>query len=242
MLTPVRVTALKLPPPLDGLTDRSSEHGHVQTILRSLSDNCWIDTETALPKLLREWMTKNNLCDKDLPGNDGLPGLLGAILATRAKEDVVNLVPYAETCLQRGVADGYLARAKRLLNKHKKNAVYTPYGIPDWIGTKGNVTMTTGHTDIIEVVTCSKKRVNLFLERGYRLLAVEPETTWVKPPKDVKRVEGYVLKFLTFVLGRPAGVEPFDPDKPKQESGDSDLESGKAISETHTTKGAGSES
>jgi len=85
--------------------------------------------------------------------------------------------------------------------------------------------VTTDYTDIAEIVTCSKKRVNLFLERGYRLLAVETETTWIKPPKEVKKVEGYVLKFLTFVLGRPQGVERFDPDK-KQESGVSGQESG----------------
>ena len=63
--------------------------------------------------------------------------------------------------------------------------------------------MTTDHTNIIEVVTCSKRRVNLYLERGYRLLSVETETVWAKPPKEAKRIEGYVLKFLTFVLGRP---------------------------------------
>lgn len=99
--------------------------------------------------------------------------------------------------------------------------------------------MTTDKFDIAEVVTCSKKRVNLFLERGYRLLAVEPETVWIKP-KDAKKIEGYVLKFITFVLGRPAGVEPFDPDK--QGSGVSGQESGKAISETNTTKGTHSDS
>ena len=107
--------------------------------------------------------------------------------------------------------------------------------------------MTRDHTDIIEVATCSKKRVNLFLERGYRLLAVETETTWIRPPKDVKRVEGYVLKFLTFVLGRPAGVEQFDPDKERAEVRDqksevSGQESEKSNSEINTTKGTRSES
>ena len=100
--------------------------------------------------------------------------------------------------------------------------------------------MTKDHTNIIEVVTYSKKRVNLFLDRGYRLLAVETETTWIKPPKEVKKIEGYVLKFLTFVLGRPAGVEPFDPDK--QGSGNRGQESGKSISETNTMKGTKIES
>jgi hypothetical protein len=69
-----------------------------------------------------------------------------------------------------------------------------------------------GFDDIAEVVTCSRKRVNAFLGAGYRLLAVETESLWTKTPKGVERVEGYVLKHLVFVVGRPADVEPFDPE------------------------------
>lgn len=65
--------------------------------------------------------------------------------------------------------------------------------------------------DVREVVTCRKAKANRYLDAGYRLLAVEHETVWTKPPKDVRKVEGYVLKHLTFCLGRPGDVEPFDP-------------------------------
>lgn len=68
-------------------------------------------------------------------------------------------------------------------------------------------------SDIVEVVTCSKKRVNLYLEAGYRLIAVDTETVWTSTPKDVESVEGYVLKHFIFVVGRPEGVPHFDPER-----------------------------
>lgn len=66
---------------------------------------------------------------------------------------------------------------------------------------------------IVELVTCSRKRVNAFLGAGYRLLAVESESLWTSTPKTVQGPEGYVLRHLVFVVGRTPDVEPFEPEK-----------------------------
>ncbi len=69
--------------------------------------------------------------------------------------------------------------------------------------------------DVEEIVTCSKKLVNRYLQAGYRLLAIEHETSWSDLPKKAGS-GGYVRKWLSFALGRPKGIEHFDPlKKPK---------------------------
>jgi hypothetical protein len=66
---------------------------------------------------------------------------------------------------------------------------------------------------IVEVATASKTRVNLFLDAGYRLLAIKQQALWTTTPKGSKSRDGFVLKSIVYVVGRTVDVEPFDPGK-----------------------------
>ena len=67
---------------------------------------------------------------------------------------------------------------------------------------------------ILGVATAAKARVNLFLDAGYRLLAIKQQVLWTTTPEGTKSRDGFVLKSIVYVVGRdPVDVEPFDPGK-----------------------------
>lgn len=121
--------------PPEGLIDRLiNPSGPAQAgNLPALPRRCWLDAEDDLPDVLERWLARCGLAAADLPGGRGLLGLLGAVLAAREAEPR-NLQAYVVACLRRGVADGFLARADRLLRgtpAHGRSPpAWTPHGVP----------------------------------------------------------------------------------------------------------------
>jgi hypothetical protein len=62
--------------------------------------------------------------------------------------------------------------------------------------------------DVVEVAECRRIKANLYLEHGYRLLAVQGTTE-----EDKGRISGqnYIRRGIKYVLGRPETVDRWDP-------------------------------
>ena len=71
------------------------------------------------------------------------------------------------------------------------------------------------HADIIELVEVRLKGANNLLAHGYKLLSVEAVTAMIQNPESQN---WYVKKQVVYVMGRPAGVEPFQAGPPAGES------------------------
>jgi len=109
--------------------------------LPPLPAGCWSDPEAELPERLADYADRHTI---PLDGSHPLLGrgmttLLGAVLAARDAEPV-HLRGYVAACLRRGVADGYLARADRLLRGidrrtggDRSNGKFS--GIHEWLET-----------------------------------------------------------------------------------------------------------
>ena len=65
------------------------------------------------------------------------------------------------------------------------------------------------YADIAEVLEVRLKGANNLLAHGYRLLAIEAVTAMIQNPESQN---WYVEKQVVYVMGRPAGVEPFQAD------------------------------
>lgn len=71
--------------------------------------------------------------------------------------------------------------------------------------------MMTEYLDCEELVQVAQYgRANAYLKAGYRLISVSHNAQSQRMSKDAN-VQWYVRKFNVFVLGRPAGVEHFEP-------------------------------
>ena len=73
--------------------------------------------------------------------------------------------------------------------------------------------MKTEMDDIVELVEARMKWANQYLEHGYTLISAQGIAGSAAHP-DGKSF--YVKRQVCYVLGRTAGVERFEPDKPKQ--------------------------
>lgn len=87
-----------------------------------------------------------------------------------------------------------------------RNEPYDPNG--PWAGK--NITHSHVMNDVVEVVeVAGARRVNPFLDKGYILLAVQ-QGAQPKPPANASE-QFTVRKFVVYVLGRPPGVEKYEP-------------------------------
>lgn len=73
-----------------------------------------------------------------------------------------------------------------------------------------------GFADVAEVVECGCRKATLYLANGYRLLHIDATS---REATNSKTGQPFVLRQMTFVLGRPADVAHFTPpEMPRRES------------------------
>jgi len=62
--------------------------------------------------------------------------------------------------------------------------------------------------DVVEVAECRRIKANLYLEHGYRLLAIMGTSE-----EDTGRLSGnpFIRRGIKYVLGRPGTVDHWDP-------------------------------
>lgn len=70
--------------------------------------------------------------------------------------------------------------------------------------------------DVVEVVEARVKAANAYLERGYVLLSVQAVSSGAVH-QETKMF--YVRRQIVYVLGRPATVEPYQPERQTSERG-----------------------
>jgi len=68
------------------------------------------------------------------------------------------------------------------------------------------------YADIAGVVECGKRKANLYLEHGYKLLGIIG-TSYARPFPEGARgtASHFVARDFRYILGRPDGVDVYEP-------------------------------
>lgn len=72
--------------------------------------------------------------------------------------------------------------------------------------------MALPYEDIVELAEAGLRKANLYLEHGYQLIAVQG-VSYEKTRRDPSEVAGpsFIQRRVRYVLGRPEGVEHYEP-------------------------------
>lgn len=80
------------------------------------------------------------------------------------------------------------------------------------------------YENVVEVVECGRRKANLYLDHGYRLLAVQGTTRQQVKREVDDTVKAYIIqRRITYVLGRAPEVEHYEapdyqPEAPAEET------------------------